>query len=79
MAVGAANYVNVFFAEGFIKQAGCEALIWGYFFVANRADSLEPRLTPRVTVRAPHYYHELVRNVHRAVNFRDYIFPYKEI
>ena len=79
MAVGTADYVNVLFANCFIKQAGCEALIWGYFFMADRADSFEPRLTPRVTVRAPHYYHELVWYVHRAVNFRDYIFPYKEI
>ena len=69
VAIGAANHVNVLFSQGFVEKTGGKALVLGYFLVTDRTDAFQARFKARIAVRTAHYYHKLVRNIHRTVNF----------
>ena len=68
----------MFFAEGFVEQAGGKALVLGNFFVAYGADSFKAGFAVRVAVRAAHNDHQLVGNVHGTINFGNKVFAYKK-
>ena len=79
VAVGAADYVDVFFADGFVEEAGGQGLVGGDGFVADRAHAGYAWFAFGVAVRAALNCHELVRDLHRTVNLGNKLFADKKL
>ena len=79
MAVGAADYVNMFFAKLFVEKSGGKDLIWTNCFVADWAGAAYSGFTGWVTVGTAGNCHKLVWNFHRAENFLNELLANKKL
>ena len=79
MAVGTAYNMHMLLAHGLIKEAGCEGLVWGNCLVTYRADAGNSGFAFWVTMRTTLYSHELIRNLHGAVDFGNKLFAHKKL
>lgn len=74
----AANNHNMFFSLRSVEKSRNQIAVLRNAFCANRANSFYPRLANWKTIWAAAHRTSLIRNVHRTIDFADYVLTFQK-